>query len=225
MRFHINKCHAIESNDKFRKNRKDDKIQHVHNNSSRQHPSLYKGGTKFHTYFQTHRQQILCDVCTAIDVTKISQENLCCLNTTIILLVFSHIHGALADDVAYLKAKEKEYEANMDVPGVGEITVLLGAIIGSGLGFLWFNAPPAMVFMGDTGSLSLGGVIGVTASASRHELVLVIIGGLFVLETVSVIVQILSFKLTPFVCICICVYLQFQEKLDNSSKNFITCLL
>ena len=82
------------------------------------------------------------------------------------------------------------------VPGVGEITVLLGAIIGSGLGFLWFNAPPAMVFMGDTGSLSLGGVIGVTASASRHELVLLIIGGLFVLETVSVIVQILSFKLT-----------------------------
>tara|TARA_X000000950_G_scaffold275821_1_gene362768 strand:+ start:948 stop:2036 length:1089 start_codon:yes stop_codon:yes gene_type:complete len=82
------------------------------------------------------------------------------------------------------------------VPGVGEITVLLGAIIGSGLGFLWFNAPPAMVFMGDTGSLSLGGVIGVTASASRHELILIIIGGLFVLETVSVIVQILSFKLT-----------------------------
>lgn len=82
------------------------------------------------------------------------------------------------------------------VPGVGEITVLLGAIIGSGLGFLWFNAPPAMVFMGDTGSLSLGGVIGVTASASRHELVLIIIGGLFVLETVSVIVQIFSFKLT-----------------------------
>ena len=82
------------------------------------------------------------------------------------------------------------------VPGVGEIAVLLGAIIGSGLGFLWFNAPPAMVFMGDTGSLSLGGVIGVTASASRHELVLIIIGGLFVLETVSVIVQILSFKLT-----------------------------
>ncbi len=82
------------------------------------------------------------------------------------------------------------------VPGVGEIAVLLGAIIGSGLGFLWFNAPPAMVFMGDTGSLSLGGVIGVTASVSRHELVLIIIGGLFVLETVSVIVQILSYKLT-----------------------------
>ena len=74
--------------------------------------------------------------------------------------------------------------------------VFLGAIIGSGLGFLWFNAPPAMVFMGDTGSLSLGGVIGVSASVSRHELVLIIIGGLFVLETISVIVQIVSFKLT-----------------------------
>ncbi len=82
------------------------------------------------------------------------------------------------------------------VPGVGEIAVFLGAIIGSGLGFLWFNAPPAMVFMGDTGSLSLGGVIGVSASASRHELVLIIIGGLFVLETISVIVQVISFKLT-----------------------------
>ena len=82
------------------------------------------------------------------------------------------------------------------VPGVGEIAVFLGAIIGSGLGFLWFNAPPAMVFMGDTGSLSLGGVIGVTASVARHELVLIIIGGLFVLETVSVVVQILSYKFT-----------------------------
>ena len=82
------------------------------------------------------------------------------------------------------------------VPGAGEIAVFLGAVIGAGLGFLWFNAPPAMVFMGDTGSLSLGGVIGVTASASRHELVLIIIGGVFVLETISVIVQILSYKLT-----------------------------
>ena len=89
-----------------------------------------------------------------------------------------------------------EYLQISYVPGVGEIAVFLGAIIGSGLGFLWFNAPPAMVFMGDTGSLSLGGVIGVSASASRHELVLIIIGGLFVLETISVIVQILSFKLT-----------------------------
>ena len=82
------------------------------------------------------------------------------------------------------------------VPGVGELTVLAGALIGSGLGFLWFNAPPAMVFMGDTGSLSLGGFIGATAVATRHEIVLIIIGGLFVLETVSVIIQVISFKLT-----------------------------
>jgi hypothetical protein len=109
MRFHVNNCYAIVSNDTFRKNKEDDKIN-VHNNNNRRHPLLYEGGTKFHTYFQTHRQQILCDICTAIDVTKISQENLCCLNTTIILLVFSHIHGALADDVAYLKAKEKEWQ-------------------------------------------------------------------------------------------------------------------
>ena len=82
------------------------------------------------------------------------------------------------------------------VPGVGELAVLAGALIGAGLGFLWFNAPPAMVFMGDTGSLSLGAFLGSTALAVRHEIVLIIIGGLFVLETVSVIIQVLSFKLT-----------------------------
>ena len=71
-----------------------------------------------------------------------------------------------------------------------------GAIIGAGLGFLWFNAPPAMVFMGDTGSLALGGAIGSMAVATKHELVLVIIGGLFVVEALSVIVQVASFKLT-----------------------------
>ena len=82
------------------------------------------------------------------------------------------------------------------VPGTGELTVLCGALIGAGLGFLWFNAPPASVFMGDTGSLALGGSLGAIAVATRHELVLAIIGGLFVLETVSVIVQVISFKLT-----------------------------
>ena len=82
------------------------------------------------------------------------------------------------------------------VPGVGELTVLAGALVGAGLGFLWFNAPPAMVFMGDTGSLSLGAFLGATAIAVRHEIVLLIIGGLFVLETVSVIIQVLSFKIT-----------------------------
>ncbi len=82
------------------------------------------------------------------------------------------------------------------VPGTGELAILLGALIGSGLGFLWFNAPPAMVFMGDTGSLALGGVLGATAVAVKHELVLVIVGGLFVMEAVSVMVQVVSFKTT-----------------------------
>ena len=82
------------------------------------------------------------------------------------------------------------------VPGTGELAVFCGAMVGASLGFLWFNAPPAMVFMGDTGSLSTGGALGAVAVAAKHELVLAIIGGLFVLEAVSVIVQVASFKLT-----------------------------
>ena len=82
------------------------------------------------------------------------------------------------------------------VAGTGELAVLCGAVIGAGLGFLWFNAPPASIFMGDTGSLSLGGLLGAIAVAIKHEVVLGIIGGLFVLEAVSVIVQVVSFKLT-----------------------------
>ncbi|WP_342641935.1 phospho-N-acetylmuramoyl-pentapeptide-transferase [Rhodoligotrophos ferricapiens] len=82
------------------------------------------------------------------------------------------------------------------VRGTGELAVFCGAILGAGLGFLWFNAPPAMIFMGDTGSLSLGGALGAVAVAAKHEIVLAIIGGLFVLETVSVVVQVVSFKLT-----------------------------
>ena len=82
------------------------------------------------------------------------------------------------------------------VSGTGELSVLCGAMIGAGLGFLWFNAPPASIFMGDTGSLALGGMLGTTAVAIKHEIVLAIVGGLFVLEAVSVIVQVVSFKLT-----------------------------
>jgi phospho-N-acetylmuramoyl-pentapeptide-transferase len=82
------------------------------------------------------------------------------------------------------------------VPGAGELAVMCGALVGAGLGFLWFNAPPAMIFMGDTGSLALGGTLGAIAVATKHEIVLAIVGGLFVLETVSVIVQVVSFKLT-----------------------------
>ncbi len=82
------------------------------------------------------------------------------------------------------------------VAGTGELAVFLAALVGAGLGFLWYNAPPAMVFMGDTGSLPLGGALGAVAVAVKHEIVLAIVGGLFVLETVSVIVQVVSFKLT-----------------------------
>jgi phospho-N-acetylmuramoyl-pentapeptide-transferase len=82
------------------------------------------------------------------------------------------------------------------VAGTGELSVLCGAVIGASLGFLWFNAPPASIFMGDTGSLSLGGLLGTIAVAIKHEIVLAIIGGLFVLEALSVIVQVVSFKLT-----------------------------
>jgi phospho-N-acetylmuramoyl-pentapeptide-transferase len=82
------------------------------------------------------------------------------------------------------------------VPGTGELAIFCGALVGAGLGFLWFNAPPAMVFMGDTGSLALGGALGTVAVATKHELVLGIVGGLFVLEAVSVMIQVASFKLT-----------------------------
>jgi len=98
--------------------------------------------------------------------------------------------------IAYLVGNVKfaEYLGIPHVTGAGDLTVLLLAIIGAGLAFLWFNAPPAAVFMGDTGSLALGGALGAVAVATHHEFVLVIIGGLFVLEAVSVIVQVFWFK-------------------------------
>jgi phospho-N-acetylmuramoyl-pentapeptide-transferase len=82
------------------------------------------------------------------------------------------------------------------VPGSGELAILCGALVGASLGFLWFNAPPAMVFMGDTGSLAAGGMLGTISVITKHEIVLVIIGGLFVIETISVILQVGYFKLT-----------------------------
>ena len=89
-----------------------------------------------------------------------------------------------------------EYLKLQYIPDVGEISIFCGAIVGSCLGFLWYNAPPAKIFMGDTGSLSLGGSLAAVAIIVKHEIVLAIIGGLFVLETVSVIIQVISFKLT-----------------------------
>ncbi|NCU46778.1 MAG: phospho-N-acetylmuramoyl-pentapeptide-transferase, partial [Candidatus Fonsibacter lacus] len=82
------------------------------------------------------------------------------------------------------------------IKNTGEICIFLGAMIGAGLGFLWFNSPPAKVFMGDTGSLSLGAALGAIGIITKHEIVLAIVSGLFVLESLSVIIQVASFKLT-----------------------------
>jgi phospho-N-acetylmuramoyl-pentapeptide-transferase len=100
--------------------------------------------------------------------------------------------------IAYLAGNRifADYLQIHHVAGAGELTVFCASLVGAGLGFLWYNAPPAMVFMGDTGSLSIGGALGVISVITKHELVLAIIGGLFVLETVSVIMQVASFKLT-----------------------------
>ncbi|MDQ2803039.1 MAG: phospho-N-acetylmuramoyl-pentapeptide-transferase [Pseudomonadota bacterium] len=100
--------------------------------------------------------------------------------------------------IAYLVGNHifADYLQLHPVPRSGELAVLCAALIGAGLGFLWFNAPPAAVFMGDTGSLAIGGALGAIALATKHEIVLLITGGLFVVETVSVIVQVLWFKQT-----------------------------
>lgn len=89
-----------------------------------------------------------------------------------------------------------EYLAIPYLPGVGEVVVFCAALVGAGLGFLWFNAYPAMVFMGDVGALALGGSLGVLAVLVRQEIVLMIMGGVFVMETISVVLQVISFKLT-----------------------------
>ena len=108
------------------------------------------------------------------------------------------IAGGTFGFIAYLSGNAvfSNYLQIHFVPGTGELAVLCGALIGAGLGFLWFNAPPAQIFMGDTGSLALGGLLGAIAVAAKHEIVLAIVGGLFVLEIMSVIIQVTSFKLT-----------------------------
>jgi phospho-N-acetylmuramoyl-pentapeptide-transferase len=100
--------------------------------------------------------------------------------------------------IAYLvgNAIYSDYLNLTYISGVGEIAVFCAAFIGAGLGFLWFNAPPAKIFMGDTGSLSAGAAIGAISVITKNELILLVAGGLFVLEAISVIVQVASFKLT-----------------------------
>ena len=108
------------------------------------------------------------------------------------------IAGGSLGVIAYVVGRTDftEYLGVHYVPGTGEIVVFSAALMGAGLGFLWYNAPPAMVFMGDTGSLALGGALGAIAVATKHEIVLAIIGGLFVVEALSVIIQVAWFKRT-----------------------------
>lgn len=98
--------------------------------------------------------------------------------------------------IVYLVGREdfSSYLQIAYVPGTAELMVICGALVGGAMGFLWFNAPPAKIFMGDTGSLAMGGLLGAMAVMAKHELVLLIIGGLFVIETLSVIIQVVSFK-------------------------------
>lgn len=107
------------------------------------------------------------------------------------------VGGALGI-IAYL-AGHAEFSSYLRIPfvtGAGELVIFCGAIVGAGLGFLWFNTYPAQVFMGDVGALALGAALGIVAVIARHEIVLFIMGGIFVMETVSVILQVASFKLT-----------------------------
>ena len=104
---------------------------------------------------------------------------------TFLLLAYAAGHAGIAD-----------YLAIKPVPGAGHLAIFCGALIGGGLGFLWFNAPPAQLFMGDVGSLALGGALGAIAVVIRQEILLAVVGGVFVIEALSVIVQVASFKLT-----------------------------
>ena len=110
------------------------------------------------------------------------------------VVIASMAYAAIAYFVG--RADLSEYLLVTHIPGCGELTVMLGALIGASLAFLWYNAPPAQVFMGDVGSLALGGALGFVAVVSRTELVLFVVGGVFVAEALSVIVQVVSFKTT-----------------------------
>jgi phospho-N-acetylmuramoyl-pentapeptide-transferase len=111
--------------------------------------------------------------------------------TTLVAASFYTVVTYLAGNAVFARYLQIAY-----VEGAGELTVFCGALLGAGMGFLWFNAHPASVFMGDTGSLSLGAALGSVAVVAKHEVLLVLVGGVFVIEALSVVIQVLSFRLT-----------------------------
>ncbi len=140
-------------------------------------------------FFIPFAMLVIVGASNAVNLTD-GLDGLAIVPTMIVAGVFTLI-AYLVGNVIFANYLQIHY-----VVGSGELAVFCGALVGAGLGFLWYNAPPAMVFMGDTGSLALGGALGTISVITKHELVLAIVGGLFVLETVSVIVQVASFKLT-----------------------------
>jgi len=140
-------------------------------------------------FFPVFATLVMMGASNAVNLTD-GLDGLAIVPTMIVAAVFALI--------AYLVGNRifADYLQLTFINGVGELAVFCSALIGAGMGFLWFNAPPAAVFMGDIGSLSLGGALGAVAVATKHEIVLMIVGGLFVLETVSVIVQVFWYKRT-----------------------------
>ena len=111
---------------------------------------------------------------------------------TVPVLIAAGCYGIISYAVGH--AVFSDYLQIVSVPGAGELTVVCAALIGAGIGFLWFNAPPAKIFMGDTGSLALGGALGGMSIITKHEIILLVIGGLFVVETLSVVIQVFSYR-------------------------------
>lgn len=137
----------------------------------------------------------------------------CSNSAAVAYLVMSYVAGH-AVFASYLQVPH--------MPGVGELTVLCGCLLGAGLGFLWYNCYPAQVFMGDTGSLAIGGFIGMIAVLIKQEVALVIVGGVFVIEAMSVVLQVASFKLTGrriFYCSPLHHHFQFKERLAAQAEN------
>ena len=138
------------------------------------------------------------------------------VGTTLVAVSFYTVVTYLAGNAVFAKYLQIVY-----VEGAGEVTVFCGALLGAGMGFLWFNAHPASVFMGDTGSLALGAALGAVAVVAKHEILLVLVGGVFVIEAISVMIQVLSFRLTGRRVFLMAPIHHHFEKLDWAEPKII----